>query len=146
MISGSLIGQLIFDGLAIGLVFVILGCGLITIVSIIKILFLAYGAFYTIGAYGTWYAMTYLHVNYWIGLLIGVIVSVIIGMVAFWLIFRTLKHKLGEKAFMSTLIGSIGLQILLTQGGVLIYGNTVPQHPQCITRCISPLRHEHHHS
>ncbi len=139
MITGSLIGQLIFDGLAIGLVFVILGCGLITIVSIIKILFLAYGAFYTIGAYGTWYAMTYLHVHYWIGLLIGVVVSVIIGMVAFWLIFRTLKHKLGEKAFMSTLIGSIGLQILLTQGGVLIYGNMSRSIPNVLPGVFHPF-------
>ena len=59
-----LFGQLIFDGLAIGLVFVILACGFIIIMSISKILFLAYGAFYTIGAYGTWYAIQYLHIHY----------------------------------------------------------------------------------
>ena len=121
--SGSLFGQLIFDGLAIGLVFVILGCGLIIIVSISKILFLAYGAFYTIGAYGTWYAITYLHIHYWFGLLLGVIIAAIIGIAAYFLIFQRLKLKLGNKAFMSTLIGSIALQMLLTQGGVLLYGN-----------------------
>ena len=73
--TGSLFGQLIVDGLCIGLVFVILSCGLIIIFSIAKILFLAYGVFYTIGAYGTWYAITYLHIHYFFGLILGVAIA-----------------------------------------------------------------------
>ena len=55
--TATLFAQLFFDGLATGLVFVILACGFIIIISISKIMFLAYGAFYTIGAYITWYAI-----------------------------------------------------------------------------------------
>jgi branched-chain amino acid transport system permease protein len=121
--SGSLLGQLIFDGLAIGLVFVILCCGMVIITSIAKILFLAYGAFYTIGAYGTWYAITYLHIHYWFGLILGVIIAGIIGVASYFLIFQRLKLRMGARAFMPTLIGSVALQMLLTQAGVLLYGN-----------------------
>ena len=95
--SGSLFGQLIFDGLAIGLVFVILGCGLIIIVSISKILFLAYGAFYTIGAYGTWYAITYLHINYWFGLILGVAIAAAIGIAVLFPYIPTSQVEIGEQ-------------------------------------------------
>ena len=112
---------------------------MITITSIIKMLFLAYGAFYTIGAYGTWYAMEYMHVHYWIGLLIGVVIAVIIGILAYVLIFGQLKKKLGTRAFMSTLIGSVGLQILLTQGGVLVYGNMSRSIPNVLPGVFHPF-------
>ena len=123
MTGASLVGQLFFDGMATGLVFVILACGFIIIMSVNRIMFLAYGAFYTIGAYTTWYAITYLHIHYILGLAIGVSSASLVGLIAYALIFRRLKLKYGKRAFMSTLIGSIGLQMLINQTGVLLYGN-----------------------
>jgi branched-subunit amino acid ABC-type transport system permease component len=121
--TGSLFGQLFIDGMATGLVFVILACGFIIIMSVSRIMFLAYGSFYTIGAYTTWYSMTFLHVHYALGLAIGVASASLVGLIAYTLIFRRLKLKYGKRAFMSTLIGGIGLQMLLNQTGVLLYGN-----------------------
>jgi branched-chain amino acid transport system permease protein len=121
--TGSLFGQLFFDGLSTGLVFVILACGFIIIMSVSRIMFLAYGSFYTIGAYTTWYAITYLHIHYILGLVIGVSSATTVGLIAYLLIFRRLKLKYGKRAFMSTLIGGIALQMILNQTGVLLYGN-----------------------
>lgn len=121
--SGSLFGQLILDGLCIGLVFVILSAGLITTLTIAKILFLAYGVFYTIGAYSTWYAITYLHIHYFFGLILGVVFAAVLGIACYFLIYSRIKAKMKEQAFMATLIASVALQLLLTQAGVLIYGN-----------------------
>ena len=141
--TGSLFGQLILDGLATGLVFVILACGFIIIMSISKIMFLAYGVFYTIGAYGTWYAIKYLHIYYLLGLVMGTAVATLIGVIAYFLIFQRLKKR-GNKAFMATLIGSVGLQMLLTQTGVLVYGNNSRSIPNIfpvrftLLVCISP--------
>lgn len=118
-----LFGQLTFDGLSMGLVFVILACGFVIIMSISKILFIAYGAFYTIGAYGTWYAIDIFHINYFFGLILGVIITSIIGLACYFLIFQRLKMKMGERAFLATLIAAVGLQLLLTQAGVVLYGN-----------------------
>lgn len=47
--------QLIFDGLAMGLVYVLLAAGNVLICSVNKIIMVSYGMFYTIGAYFTWY-------------------------------------------------------------------------------------------
>lgn len=120
----SIVGQLIFDGLAMGLVFVILATGLVLILSISKILFFAYGVFYTIGAYATWYAVQYLNLPYFPALLIGVLGTGILGILSYILIFQRLQRM--EGGFLATLIASMGLSMVLTQGGLLFYG-TVPR-------------------
>ena len=137
--TATLFAQLFFDGLATGLVFVILACGFIIIISISKIMFLAYGAFYTIGAYITWYAMQYLHIHYLFGLIIGVVSAALVSLIAYLLIFQRLKLKYGKKAFMSTLIGSISLQMLITQTGVLLYGNQSRSIPNVFPGTFTPF-------
>jgi branched-chain amino acid transport system permease protein len=115
-----LIGQLVFDGLAMGLVFVILATGLVLITSVNKILFMAFGMFYTIGAYTTWYAVSLLQIPYFIALVVGVLGAGIIGVLCYVLIFQRLMHV--EGGFLATLIASMGLLMVLSQGGILIFG------------------------
>lgn len=117
-------GQLIFDGLAMGLVFVVLATGLVLITSVSRILFMAYGVFYTIGAYATWYPMHYLNIPYLLALLIAVILSALLGILSYILIFRRLQML--EKGFLATLIASMGLNMVLSQGSLLAFG-TVPR-------------------
>ena len=122
--SASLAGQLVFDGLAMGLIYIILAAGLVLIMSITRILFLAYGAFYTIGAYGTWYSVNYLNLPYFPSLIIGVAISAVIAVLSYILIFRQLQKIEGGRGFLATLIGAMGLSMVLNQGGLLIYGTT----------------------
>jgi branched-chain amino acid transport system permease protein len=120
----SLIGQLIFDGLAMGLVFVILAGGMVLITSVSKILFMAYGMFYTVGAYAVWFFVRQLSLPYFVGLPLGLIVAALVGILCYILIFKRLQFS--EGGFLATLIGSMGLLLVLGQGGLLIYG-TVPR-------------------
>jgi len=113
-------GQLIFDGLSMGVLFVILACGMVIIASVSRILFMAYGSFYTIGGYGTWYAIYYFHVPYFLSLIIGIIIAAMLSIVSYYLIFRRLQNV--ENGFLATLIASMGLSLVLAQGGMLIYG------------------------
>jgi branched-chain amino acid transport system permease protein len=117
-----LIGQLIFDGLAMGLVFVVLATGLVLISSVNRILFMAYGVFYTIGAYATWWVMELWDLPYFVALVIGVLLAGIIGILSYVLIFRRLQRS--EGGFLATLIASMGLSMVLTQGDLLIFGTT----------------------
>ncbi len=121
--SFSLSGQLIFDGLAMGLVYVILTSGLVLIISTSRILFLAYGAFYAIGAYVTWYSVYSLKLPYLPSLIIGVAIAATIGMLSYILIFRRLKAGAGG-GFLATLIGALGLSMVFNQVGLLIFGTT----------------------
>jgi branched-chain amino acid transport system permease protein len=117
-----LVGQLFFDGLATGLVFVILATGLVLITSVSKILFMAYGMFYTIGAYTTWYVMKTLSFPYVAALVVAILATGILGALVYLLVFRRLQKIPG--VFMSTLIASIGLMMFLNQANLLVFGTS----------------------
>lgn len=123
--------QLFVDGLATGLVFVILATGLVLITSVNKILFMAYGAFYTIGAYATWYAVRYLPLPYFGALLVGSLAAGLLGVLCYLLVFRRLLKL--EGGFLASLIASMGLMMILTQGGVLVFGTQVKSIPSVFT-------------
>jgi branched-chain amino acid transport system permease protein len=124
----SLFGQLVFDGLTIGLVFVILAAGLVFILSITEILFIAYGQYYMIGAYAVWYAMHVLSLSYPLSLLIGVVTSAVLGIVSYILIFQRLRNMEGR--FLMNLTAALGLSLMLSQGGLLVFGT----YPRSIPR------------
>jgi len=116
----GIIGQLMFDGMAMGILFVILACGLVIIASVSRILFMAYGSFYTIGGYATWYGNHNFGLPYFVALLVGVLVAGIFALLSYILIFRRLQQV--EDGFLATLIASMGLSLVLSQGGMLFYG------------------------
>lgn len=122
-----LAGQLVFDGLGIGLVFVILAVGMVLITSVNKILFIAYGSFYTIGAYTTWYAINFLQLPYFAALLVGLLASGALGALCYLLVFQRLQRI--EGGFLATLIASMGLMMLLNQLGTLVFGTTTRSIP-----------------
>lgn len=116
----ALLGQLTFDGITIGMVFVILAAGLVFVLSITEILFLAYGMFYMIGAYAVWYAVNLMQVPYFVALVVGVIATALIGMISYLLIFQRLQRVEGR--FLATITAAMGLLLILGQGGLLIFG------------------------
>lgn len=117
----ALIAQLVFDGLVMGLIFVLLAVGMTLIMSTARVLFLAYGMFYTLGAFTVWWATSEMHMPYYISLLIGIVAALIFGLLSYSLIFhRLLKH---ERGFMATLIASLGLAMFLSQAALLILGS-----------------------
>lgn len=122
-----LAGQLIFDGFAMGLVFVILACGLVLITSVNRILFMAYGLFYTIGAYTTWSCIEYLSLPYPVALLIGLVASGVLGIVCYVLVLHRLQKL--EGGFLATLIASMGLLMLLNQGSIHLFGTQMRSIP-----------------
>ena len=124
----SLFGQLVFDGLTIGLVFVILAAGLVFILSITEILFIAYGQYYMIGAYAVWYAVHLLNLPYALSLVVGVVASAFLGIVSYILIFRRLRNMEGR--FLMNLTAALGLSLILSQSGILVFGT----YPRSIPR------------
>ena len=122
-----LAGQLIFDGFAMGLVFVILACGLVLITSVCRILFMAYGLFYTIGAYTTWSCIEYLSLPYAAALLVGLVASGMLGIVCYVLVLHRLQKL--EGGFLATLIASMGLLMLLNQGSIHLFGTQMRSIP-----------------
>lgn len=109
-----------FDGITIGMVYVILAAGLVFILSITEILFIAYGMFYMIGAYAVWYAINLIHVSYFLALVVGVIATALLGVVSYILIFQRLQRVDGR--FLATITAAMGLSLVLGQGGLIVFG------------------------
>ncbi|MBN1366495.1 MAG: branched-chain amino acid ABC transporter permease [Dehalococcoidales bacterium] len=121
-------GQLVFDGFSMGLVYVILATGLVLIASVDQILFFAYGQFFTLGAYATWFAAVGLNLPFPLALLFGVLVSALIGLISYLLIFQRLQFT--REKFLATLIASMGLSLIISQAGTFVYGTTPRRIPQ----------------
>ncbi len=120
----ALIIQLLFDGLAMGLVFILLATGLVLISSVNRMLFMAYAMFYTLGAYITWLLFQRVGVPYLAAVLGGVLFAAALGSLAYIFIFRRVQAT--EGGFLATLIASMGLNMVLEKGNLLIFG-TAPK-------------------
>jgi len=118
----STIGQLAFNGLTIGLIYVILAAGLVLILSVTEIFFVAYGQFYMVGAYVAWYAVRSIGLPYFLALLVGVLATAVLGILSYLLIFQRIQHS--ESRFLLTVTAALGLSLIVGQCGLLIFPTT----------------------
>ena len=115
----TLLGQLIIDGIVTGLVYVILAVGLVLILSVSRIFFIAYGQFYMLGAYIVWGSLALLKVPYFMGLLMAVMATTVLGLLCYQFIFRYLQVG---RQFLANIVAAIGLMMIMGQAGLLIFG------------------------
>jgi len=130
----TLLGQLIIDGIVTGLVYVILAVGLVLILSVSRIFFIAYGQFYMLGAYIVWGSLTRWEIPYFLGLLMAIVATAILGMLCYQLIFRYVQYRGG---FLSNIVAAIGLMMIMGQAGLLIFGTIARSVPPVFPGIIS---------
>ena len=116
----SIIMQLAFDGLTIGLIYVILAAGLVLILSVTEIFFVAYGQFFMWGAYAAWYVVDRFNLNYFIGLIVSIAATMVFGLGSYMLIFRRMQRIEGR--FLPTVTGALGISLILAQAVLVIFG------------------------
>jgi len=87
----ALLGQLLI-GLINGSFYAILSLGLAIIFGLLNIINFAHGAQYMLGAFAAWMGLTYLGVNYWVGLILAPLVVGIFGIIMERLMLRRLYH------------------------------------------------------
>lgn len=118
------IGQLVLDGMAMGLIYVILAAGLVLILSVSRIFLIAYGQFYMIGAYIVWAGVALWGLPFFVALCMAVLATAILGMLSYRLIFQYVQFA--ERQFLVVIVAAIGLMMLLGQAGLLLFG-TIPR-------------------
>jgi branched-chain amino acid transport system permease protein len=123
----SLIGQLTVDGLVMGMVYVILSAGIVFIMSISGIFYLAYGQFYMMGAFATWAGVTLLKLPFGISLSLAVLSTGILGLLTYQLIFQYTTYA--ENKFMATIVAAIGLMMIFSQAGFITLGSSARSIP-----------------
>jgi branched-chain amino acid transport system permease protein len=87
----ALLGQLLI-GLINGSFYAILSLGLAIIFGLLNIINFAHGAQYMLGAFVAWMSLTYLGVNYWVGLILVPLVVGAFGIIMERLMLRRLYH------------------------------------------------------
>ena len=87
----ALLGQLLI-GLINGSFYAILSLGLAIIFGLLNIINFAHGAQYMLGAFAAWMGLTYLGVNYWVGLILAPLAVGVFGIIMERLMLRRLYH------------------------------------------------------
>jgi len=118
----SILAQLVVDGLAMGLVYVLLASGFNLIIGISGILFLAYGQFYMLGAYILWGLMVLFKVPFFISLCVATAVSGILGGITYRLIFQRILSM--KRQFLNGIVAALGLLLLIGQAALLGFGTS----------------------
>ncbi len=109
--------QLVVDGLAMGVVYVLLASGFNLIISTPKILFIAYGEFYMLGAYILWGLANELKFPFLVALCLAILATAILGGIVYRLIFQRIAGH-----FMVIIVAAIGLMMLMSQAIMLGFG------------------------
>jgi branched-chain amino acid transport system permease protein len=118
----SLIGQLAIEGLGMGLIYVLLAAGLVLILNVPRVFFIAYGQFYMVGAYTVWGATVLLEMPFIISLILSVIVTGVLGAVSYRIIFHYIQNV--RDNFLPIIVSAIGLMMIMQQGALLVFGTS----------------------
>jgi branched-chain amino acid transport system permease protein len=112
--------QLMIDGLAMGMVYVFMASGFNLIMAVPRILFIAFGEFYMLGAFVTWYVVVPGGQNFALGVIASTVAAGMLGVVVYVLIFR--KVQFSESQFLTNIIAGFGLILILSQVALLLFG------------------------
>jgi branched-chain amino acid transport system permease protein len=118
----STLAQLVVDGLAMGLVYVLLASGINLIIDISGVLFIAYGQFYMIGAYILFALVVLLRLPFFVALCVATIMPAILGGIIYRLIFH--RIRLMDRQFLNGIVAAVGLMLLIGQAGLLAFGTS----------------------
>ena len=116
----SVLFQLAFDGLTIGLIYIILAAGLVLVLSVTEIFFVAYGQFYMWGAYVAWYVVDHFNMPYVVGLIAAIVATAVMGLVSYQLIFKRMQHM--DNRFLITVTAALGISLILAQAVMHAFG------------------------
>jgi branched-chain amino acid transport system permease protein len=131
----ALIGQLTVDGVTMGMVYVILSAGIVFIMSVSRIFYLAYGQFYMLGAFVTWMAVETFNLPFLVALLLAVLVTAILGVLTYRFIFQYTTYS--DQKFLATIVAAIGLMLVLSQSGLVIFGTGTHSIPSLFRGMVS---------
>jgi len=113
----ELFPQLLLNGLAIGLIYVLVASGLIILLGVVRIFNFAHAEFYMLGAFITFGMCEILHLNFFLSIAITIAIVIVLGSFSYQFIFRRLRGDI-----LLCTGASIGLSMILMRGALLGFG------------------------
>jgi len=115
--TGEVFAQLFVNGLASGMVYVLIASGLILVLGVARIFNFAHGEFYMLGAYATFAFYQALQLNFFLSVAIAVIVVAAFAGVCYRFAFHYMRGNL-----LLCAAASMGLSMILERGALLGFG------------------------
>jgi branched-chain amino acid transport system permease protein len=109
--------QTVANGLSLGGIYITIALGLTLLLSIMRILQLAHGEIYMLGAY----VVYYLSVSYGLNLYLS-IGTCMIAMALFGIVLERVLFRPCSSDWLSTIVVSIGLTLILQNAAVMVFG------------------------
>jgi branched-chain amino acid transport system permease protein len=131
--SSSALAQCILNGLVSGGVYILVALGLTIVLSITRIVQLAHGEIYMLGAYCVYYLCTAMGFNFFVALLISMLLVGGLGILLEKCFFRRLRGQ-----FLRSLIVGVALMLLI-QNGVLVIAGGYPKAMPSVFRAVLEL-------
>jgi len=110
------------NGLVIGLIYALMAAGLTLVFSVLKVVNFGHGSLYMLGGYASYYAITWLGVPPWVGLVVAMVVLFGFGMVFERIVLRPMYTDKVERKDEYAIIVTFGLTILLTNLAIVVFG------------------------
>lgn len=115
--TGELFAQLLINGLAIGMIYVLVASGLILLLGVVRIFNFSHGEFYMLGAFVTFGMCELLHVNFFLSIAVAMIAVTLLGVLSYKFIFQYMRGDI-----LLCTGASIGLSMMLQRGALLGFG------------------------
>ena len=125
--TGLLLKQ-VFNAVSSVTLLALVAMGLFIIFGMMKVINMAHGEFFMLGAYTMWWLLER-GVNFWLNLVAAAVVLGVFGVV----VERTISPRLYARGDLSTLLATFGLSILLQRGVAMMFGDR----PQFVSSPIS---------
>lgn len=113
--------NVIISGVILGSLYAVMSMGLTLIYGVGRIFNFAQGVFVLWGGYFAWLFSVKLEFNYWLSIIIALILTFVMG----WAVDRGLLYplrKLGGNYHLTALIVTLGLALVLSNAGDVIFG------------------------
>jgi branched-chain amino acid transport system permease protein len=112
----TILGQVVVNGISLSAIYILVALGFTLLFGIMRVVNFAHGEFAMLGAFALYHLMKDLHLPWLLALPLGVIGVATASMALEWLVFRWFYQRMFE-----SMIGLLGLNMMLMFGGVLIW-------------------------
>jgi branched-chain amino acid transport system permease protein len=110
--------QALIYGLQMGVTYILVALGLTLIFSIMRIINVAHGEIYMLGAFVTFYLTSLYHMNYYFSLIIAIAMVGLFGLCLERFLFRPVE----ERGLVVSIIIITGLMLILQGGAQIVFG------------------------
>lgn len=112
--------QQFVNALALGCAYGLFALGFTLIFGILDVVDLSYGAVFMVGAYVSWYAVSFFHLDLWVALVAAFCVAGLLSALIDQLVLRPLRRR--GAPHLIPMIATIGIGIMLTNGAQEVFG------------------------